>query len=60
MITVIAMIQVIIMTLPSVLNTLEMLAHLIQATLFYEVIFQMGELRLKKIRQLGQDHTAGK
>lgn len=32
-----------------------MLAYLIQATFFYEVIFHMGELRLKKIRQLGQD-----
>lgn len=32
-----------------------MLAYLIQVTFFYEVIVHMGELRLKKIRQLGQD-----
>lgn len=28
------------MSLPSVLNTLEVLAYLMQTTLFYEVIFQ--------------------
>lgn len=47
------------MSLPSVLNTLEMLAwYLMQTTFFYEAIFQIGEPRLKKIRQLGQNYDA--
>lgn len=44
----------------SVPNILEMWAYLTQATFFHEVIFQIGELRPQKIRQLGQDHQAGK
>ena len=60
MITITVLTVVIIMSLPSVPNILKMWAYLTQATFFHEVIFQMGELRPQKIRQLGQDHPAGK